>query len=790
MGQSYVFPDSVIEYFPAPGQFINDINSGIPQKAELLTQQVGSGVSLGAFGGRLTVYFKEGISNDPENPYGVDFTIFGNSFSGSSEPGIVQVMKDVNNNRLPDDTWYELAGSLHFSDLIERNYGVCYYAPSDGHSLGVPYTNFRGFESFVFQNEFHTQTYYPLETYFPDYPADSVCFNGNKLNISFSVQNGILSVSKYLFGYADNIQTNTGIDLNLPDNPYTPDIVEGSGGNAMDISWAVNSNGEYIELDKIHFVRIISAVQEDAGVLGEISTEVLGVVDIPSNSGVHGKMNIISMETIPERMIAGSEIELKAVYFEKGHPVEEEINWQINQPAILEILPGNILRAKTQGEAVITASLSSDPEFAFSRTIAIVQPSAVEISPDLDMLLTDKEYLIKAKVFDADHQLIESVWPDSVKTLSDNIEIRSKGNGEYLLKGILEGTGSIKFSLRDEEEVYLIKDFEVINDPDPVRVSFAMQTDNGVEVERKWLSVAKQNILAYVERGGENLQSLPKINLADVISQVLSENGYKSSSSNFLFRSDEHSGDKLYLWQLSKNWEYIYGWGGSLEEGYEHCWVATINGDVYLNDFDRIPVSENDTISLSLKDVSKTWYEWVVIPEKTQCSVDEDIRFYFCLLENQIIDNQVVTNISTSEILDNQLLINDVYSGSLNDYLISGESPAFQLQFNETGVYHIALAGYENYGFNMYCGVSGNRSEDNFSKFQMYPNPFNERLFLRFEDAKNRNIQITDIYGKTIIQKRVFESEAELLIPSLPQGIYLLMVEEENQRGSQKIIHR
>ena len=51
-----------------------------------------------------------------------DFMILGNSFysdlpeyqekkGGSCEPGIVMVSFDTNQNGLPDDEWYELAGS-------------------------------------------------------------------------------------------------------------------------------------------------------------------------------------------------------------------------------------------------------------------------------------------------------------------------------------------------------------------------------------------------------------------------------------------------------------------------------------------------------------------------------------------------------------------------------------------------------------------------------------------------------------------------------------------------------
>ena len=83
-------------------------------------------VSLGAFGGSITLYFAQGIQNDPANPYGVDFTIYGNPTPTWSEPGIIQVMKDENHNGIPDETWYEIAGSEHFWNTTTSFYEVTY----------------------------------------------------------------------------------------------------------------------------------------------------------------------------------------------------------------------------------------------------------------------------------------------------------------------------------------------------------------------------------------------------------------------------------------------------------------------------------------------------------------------------------------------------------------------------------------------------------------------------------------------------------------------------------------
>ena len=81
----------IVEYRPAPGQFVNTAAWGTPERArsiigpqELLGEQ--SGVSLGAFGGYIVFKFDHSVLNRS----GYDFVIRGNAFDGSSEPGAVR----------------------------------------------------------------------------------------------------------------------------------------------------------------------------------------------------------------------------------------------------------------------------------------------------------------------------------------------------------------------------------------------------------------------------------------------------------------------------------------------------------------------------------------------------------------------------------------------------------------------------------------------------------------------------------------------------------------------------
>ncbi|KAA6310828.1 hypothetical protein EZS27_037939, partial [termite gut metagenome] len=128
------FAGNVWVYTPAPGQFINTATSAYKEgftagqvlayADERIKQR--SLLTLGGFGGNILL----GFDHTVENIAGAyDFKIYGNAYEGSSEPGIVLVSKDVNNNGLPDDEWYELAGSEYRSDKVIKAYEITYYRP-------------------------------------------------------------------------------------------------------------------------------------------------------------------------------------------------------------------------------------------------------------------------------------------------------------------------------------------------------------------------------------------------------------------------------------------------------------------------------------------------------------------------------------------------------------------------------------------------------------------------------------------------------------------------------------
>ena len=268
---SLAFANKVWEYKPAPGQFINTSTSAykdgytyedVLKEATRRIQQK-SIISLGGFGGTITVGFPQPIPNI-EGEY--DFKIWGNAtynkntgtgaLGGSAEPGIVLVSKDINNNGIPDDEWYELAGSEYGKDTEIRNYEITYYRPKPTNG-DVRWTDNQGKEGLIKRNTFHQQ-----DSYYPNWiEEDKITFHGTRLKDNAVEEGNVWVGYCYPWGYADN-------------HPNKTEYCQ------FKIDWAVDQNGQPVLLDKIDFVKIYTAVNQDIGWTGEISTEVVTIENL------------------------------------------------------------------------------------------------------------------------------------------------------------------------------------------------------------------------------------------------------------------------------------------------------------------------------------------------------------------------------------------------------------------------------------------------------------------------------------------------------------------------------
>ena len=280
----------VYDFLPAPGQFVNVFPAYKPgytqdsinaQLEEALCGKLGGSVSLGSFGG----YIVFGFDHPVINKHGYDVKIYGNAIQseavpgvpgGSCEPGVIMVGVDVDGDGVPSkgDKWYEIKGDAY--DRSQHGYEITYYKP-DEDKAPVAHPSWRfisdveylywtsndqvadSTSGYVWRNTFHSQPYWPL------WIEDTVMtFKGTKLPnlaIDMSGGNGNNWFQPFMGeGYVDN----------LP-NGQEP---------GFKIDWAIDEDGNPVDLDHIDFVKVYTGQLAYCGWLGESSTEVGGAEDL------------------------------------------------------------------------------------------------------------------------------------------------------------------------------------------------------------------------------------------------------------------------------------------------------------------------------------------------------------------------------------------------------------------------------------------------------------------------------------------------------------------------------
>lgn len=251
----------VFEYLPAPGQHINMPTIGSLEQSQKLVGSAGASsslVSLGGFGGYVIFGFDHSLNNKD----GYDLGLYGNPQGGSApfaEPGIVMVSQDKNGNGLPDDEWYELAGSEHSKSTTIKNYEITYTNPKD--FKDVPWTDNQG-KSGVLKNLSNgRKAHYPL--FAPN--QDKLTFKGTLLPSTLSTT-GLVTNGAFEWGYADS--------FTIVDDFATKRY------NSFDIAWAVDKNGTKVNLKTVDFVKVYTAQNLNASFLGEVSTDISGAIDL------------------------------------------------------------------------------------------------------------------------------------------------------------------------------------------------------------------------------------------------------------------------------------------------------------------------------------------------------------------------------------------------------------------------------------------------------------------------------------------------------------------------------
>lgn len=263
VGYSYAdddpWADEVVAYFG------KNQNVGFTNPQDVLGPPLGFGVSLPSMSGIysigtpgapqesfIIVKFNTPIKDDPRNPMGLDCIVYSNAFwvGGDMrrkfiEPGLIEISKDVNKNGVADDVWYVIPGSRDLS----RN---------------------------IFPQGLTSNT--------PPFVGNVVTTTNQEI----------------VWGYADTNPTIAPYKDNYlrPDNPFTVGIDVGTGGgDAFDIAWAVDGNGNPAGLDEFDFIRISTVPNILDPIYGYYTTEVMAFADVSPEIDTDGDGILDEYET-------------------------------------------------------------------------------------------------------------------------------------------------------------------------------------------------------------------------------------------------------------------------------------------------------------------------------------------------------------------------------------------------------------------------------------------------------------------------------------------------------------
>lgn len=267
-GTKDIYPDSIEDYLCIGSQYTNLSSYGTMPERTL--KAGGVVLSLGNYGGYIVYKYEKPIENNPNNPYGVDFVAYGNSFgNGGHEPGYVQVSKD-------GETWYTLAGSSHFDDYCDWDFWKT-YVNTDGKSSWTDSDGATNTESL----NYPSVSAYPYFNW-TDELQKSITATGPVLKSASSDAYGSAAAALPVFGYVD-VNTNGTIN-GTSNNPYNHPGALAAGGDMFDLDWAVDEDGMPVELDSISYIRIATASSIWAGAIGEKSTEVTAVLRVTNTA--------------------------------------------------------------------------------------------------------------------------------------------------------------------------------------------------------------------------------------------------------------------------------------------------------------------------------------------------------------------------------------------------------------------------------------------------------------------------------------------------------------------------
>jgi hypothetical protein len=623
---------------------------------------------------------------------------------------------------------------------------------------------------------------------FPNVAIDKYALKGTRLNAPIDLSNpGSVNSFHKTFGYADNTPV-LSLTEKLPDNPYTS-ATEGSGGDAIDIGWAVDADKKPVNLDEIHFIRVHTGMNALAGWLGEISTEITGIRDVEP-AVVSGIQSVIVIKELPGKIGVGHSLDLNAISFESGiRQPNAEIAWSTSDPKLATISNGKLV-AKSAGSIQLRAASVTNPELYSERELEIFSVGTAKITIQSTSLKVNDKLELTGKLTDQNGAIltgINTAWRIDDDQIAEIINL----DGKYYLNGKQVGKSWLYLEVPENHSIRDSVLMEVVPESTQKKVFISVKTSEKTVIPRQAVWVEQVSLTAKVDRNLKlyGLNEIPFVSLAHAIASVFETAGLDS---DWAFRDDAEGASALYLWKVPSvedgSTVYTFGYGGSrTSEAYRKTWVVMLNQQPVVSGFDKIKINNNDEILIyHITDNNLSWSVTSLTSSVDTVKIDQSIEIqlkkYFCQMG---LDRIVAVN--SSEVIANQTILVEQKNQANSEIVLTTDEFGKALLTPKQSAEYLISSGIDAAKL-MVESVTGNKSLlKNLLQCTVYPNPFAESIRIECSSSLE-SVQIFNVEGQLLFIQT--DSTPEIDLKTLHSGIYMLRVISGNQVFQQKIIKK
>ncbi len=391
----------------------------------------------------------------------------------------------------------------------------------------------------------------------------------------------------------------------------------------------------------------------------------------------------------------------------------------------------------------------------------------------------------------------------------NNEEIENATNSTYTITTVIENTGTYTCSVTgvcgsqtSENSIVTINELtEIITQPvaetvvceNEENIILLIET-NGNELEYQWYfnneeienaTNSTYTITTVIENTGTytcsvtgvcgsqtSENSIVTINeLTEIITQPVAETVVCENEENIILLIATNGNELEYQWffngeEIENATNSTYAITTVIENtGTYSCTVTgtcgsqnSENSIVTINELTEIitqPVSQSDVLEESTITFSVT-------------ATGSDLTYQWRKDENDLVDSENINGSTTSELTIN--LVSNNEAGSY-DCIVTGDCETIT---SENALLSIIL----------------NINENENNNILIYPNPTNGIIYINENNNKIKSLYITDILGKTIIEKTEVSKNQTINLSNFENGIYFIKIKTNNSELSKMIIKK